>query len=207
MNRTYDMRNRLEAAEKRRAGIVAAAHELLDRPEGAQLTVQEVADAAGVSRATVYNRVGSRPELLQAVLVDQGRLIGFDRVLAAMALEEPRRRVVETVRESCRAWGTRPNEIRNTLALAATDREVRRFVQRYELDRRRRLADLVDSVLDATGRERAVYGAAAQAALTLVTSFPAYDHLTLDASHEAAMEQLTGIALSSFGMDPRRPTE
>lgn len=207
MNRTYDMRNRLEAVEERRAAIIAAAHELLDRPEGARLTVQEVADAAGVSRATVYNRVGARPELLQAVLVDQGRLIGFDRVLAAMALEGPQRRVVETVRESCRAWGTRPNEIRNTLALAATDPEVRGFVHRYELDRRRRVAALVDSVLDATGLERAVNGAAARAALTLVTSFPAYDHLTMDASHEAVTEQLTGMALASFGMDPAQPTE
>lgn len=205
MARTYDMRRRSRAAAATRAGIINAAHGLLERPQGARLSLQEVADAAGVTRATLYNRVGSRRDLLRAVFVDQGRLIGFERVLAAMGSSDPWAGVIETVRESCRAWGVRPVGIRNTLALAATDSVVRGLVREFELDRRRRLGRLAESALDRSYRTGGIHGADARTTLTLVTGFQAYDHLILEASHDEATAALTRMAASAFGIPS--PTE
>lgn len=198
MTRTYDMRRRSRAAEDTRARIIAAAQELLDRSDGARLSLLEVAAAANVTRATVYNRVGSRRDLLRAVLTDQGRLIDFNRVLNAMELEDPAECVIQTVRESCRAWAVKPGAIRSTLALAATDPEVRELVKHYERSRRSRLAGVVRSVADAGGLRPGVSETDALARFTLVTSFQAYDHMILQGSHEEAIEQLTRMAASAF---------
>ena len=142
MGRSYDMRTRARVAAGTRASILEAAHRLLNQRDIPALTLQEVAAAAGVSRATIYKSVGSRVRLLAAVFEDQGRLIGFDRVLAAIQMDDPAVAVVATVRESCRAWSVMPDAIRKTLALAALDAEVGQLVRDYERHRRARLAAL-----------------------------------------------------------------
>ena len=148
------MRTRARAAAATRAGILEAAHRLLNQRDSTTLTLQEVAAAAGVSRATIYKSVGSRVRLLAAVFEDQGRLIGFDRVLAAMEEANPARAVVTTIRESCRAWSVMPDAIRKTLALAALDEEIGQLVRNYERHRRARLAALARRVCGAGARER-----------------------------------------------------
>ena len=202
MQRTYDMRRRSRLAENTRARIIDAAHALLNRPSGARLSLPEVAAAANVTRATIYNRVGSRADLLRAVFEDQGRLIEFERVLEAMELPDPAERVLRTVQESCRAWAVRPMEIRSTLALSAMDPEVRELVEHYEKSRRRRLASVVTAVADEDGLVRGVSQEEALATLTLVTSFQAYDHMILDSTHHEARQRLTRMAAGAFKMPP-----
>lgn len=73
----------------------------MNQAEGTSLSLIEVAAAAGVSRATIYKSVGSRPALLAAVFEDQGRLIQFDRMLAAAQVDDPVQAILATVRESC----------------------------------------------------------------------------------------------------------
>ena len=143
MPRPYDMRRRAAAAEDTRRRIIDAAHRLLADQNGGRLRVHEVARAAGVSRATLYNRVGPRRSLLAAVFRDQGRLIGYGRVQEAMADRDAVRALDATVRESCRAWSVIRVAIRRTLALAALDREVGRLVGRYEASRWAGLSGLV----------------------------------------------------------------
>jgi len=196
------MRRRTRSAEDTRARIVAAAHALLDRPGGARLSLAEVAAAANVTRATIYNRVGSRGDLLRAVFEDQGRLIGFQRVLDAMELADPVERVLKTVQESCHAWSVRPMEVRSTLALSATDPEVRELVARYERNRRQRLATVVRSLAGDRGLAPGVSEQDALATLTLVTSFQAYDHMILDSTHDEASERLTRMAATVVRLTP-----
>ena len=85
MVRSYDMTRRSRLADHTRASIIEAAHALLAEPDGGSLSVQDVAEAAGVSRATIYNRVGTRRALLSAVFEDPGRRIEYARVLAALS--------------------------------------------------------------------------------------------------------------------------
>ena len=195
MSRRYDMRSRQKAAEETTSRILAAAHALLDDPGGGPLALQDVADAAGVTRATVYNRVGPRRALLAAVFRDQGRRIGYDRVLEAMEREDPCRAVLETVRESCRAWRVMPTAIRRTLALAATDAEVRELVTGFEASRVQRIEALVGRVDAVDALPDGLDIRAATAALTLLTSFPAFDALPAD----AAAQTLSEMAERVFG--------
>lgn len=200
--RAYDMQSRREAASATRRRIVDAAHGLLARPDSGALELVEVARAAGVSRATIYNSIGSRADLLAAVFVDQGRVIGFERVLGAMALEDPARALVATVRESCRAWSVEPDAIRRTLALAVIDPEVGRLVDRYEGDRRERMAALARRARRAGVTAPALSARDVTATLTLLTSFQAFDHHLVDGDAEAATRRLTGTARRALGLVP-----
>ena len=198
------MRTRAESARRTRAAIIAGAHRLLNQRDNTTLTLQEVAAASGVSRATVYNSIGSRTELLRAVFEDQGRLIGFDRVLAAMQLADARASVIATIRESCRAWSVMPHAIRKTLALAAMDPEIAALVHRYERSRRARLAELARRL---AGRRRATAQTEQHAALlALLTSYATYDVLALDHDADWIADSLIDIARGCLRLDrDRRP--
>lgn len=64
---------RERSKEKRRNAVLDAALDLFDRADGMPVTTERIADAAEVSPATVYNLVGTREQLLVALL---------DRVIA-----------------------------------------------------------------------------------------------------------------------------
>lgn len=194
MARRYDMTRRATEAAATRRRIVDAAHRLLADGRGGRLTVGEVADGAGVTRATVYNRVGPRRTLLATVFRDQGRLIEYGRVQDAIAGPDPREALVETVRESCRAWSVLQTAIRRTLALAALDREVSRLVRRYERSRRLELRGLVERLGDHGALSPYTNLELGATALALVTSFQSYDQLSLDRGHDQATDQLVGLA-------------
>ena len=204
MVRSYDMRKRDLAAEATRDAIIDAAHGLLSRPDGGSLTVQEVADAAGVSRATVYSRVGSRRDLLTAVFVDQGRLIRFDRVLDAMELDDPMEGVLSTVRESCRAWAVMPDAIRRTLALAVLDPEVGGLVHQFERHRRERLRGLAKRALKAHGVTALSEVREASCRLALMTSFSAFDHIRVEHSVDRTARYLVAMTQRLFGITMHR---
>ncbi len=222
MARSYVMRARQQSAAATRTRIVQAAHDLLDRPDGGRLTVQEVAAEAGVSRATIYNALGSRRELLSSVFVDQGRRIGFDSVLRALDLPDPAAAVLAVVRESCRAWAVMPGAIRRTLALAQLDQEVGELVAGYEADRRGRLTRLARRAKRAGVVPPAVSAREAATTLHLVTGFVTFDQLLLDHSAAGATAHLIRLtkrsllevshsggadaALPTMDPDSRRPT-
>ena len=194
MPRPYDMRRRAAAAEDTRRRIIDAAHRLLADQNGGRLRVHEVARAAGVSRATLYNRVGPRRSLLAAVFRDQGRLIGYGRVQEAMADRDAVRALDATVRESCRAWSVIRVAIRRTLALAALDREVGRLVGRYEASRWAGLSGLVSRLGEQGALAPGIDNETGTAALALLTSFQSYDQLWERRGHDAATEQLAFMA-------------
>src|SRR6266403_4226720 len=64
VKRSYDSRLREQRAEATRLAIVAAAGRLFAERGYAATSIEEIAAAAGVGRATVFNSVGGKPELL-----------------------------------------------------------------------------------------------------------------------------------------------
>src|SRR5436190_10542483 len=66
VKRVYDSRLRLERAEATRLAIAAAAGRLFAERGYAATSIEEIAEAAGVGRATVFTSVGGKPELLTA---------------------------------------------------------------------------------------------------------------------------------------------
>ena len=72
------------AREERRALLVDAAPAVFDGRDPAGVTFEEIADAAGVSRALVYNYFGDRQGLIEAVARRASARLS-DRVTAALA--------------------------------------------------------------------------------------------------------------------------
>jgi AcrR family transcriptional regulator len=65
VKRSYDSRLRDARAEATRLAIVAAAGRLFAERGYAATSIEEIAAAAGVGRATVFTSVGGKPELLK----------------------------------------------------------------------------------------------------------------------------------------------
>jgi AcrR family transcriptional regulator len=82
---------RVAARALLRETLFGAARELLRERSWAEITMAEVAAAAGVSRQTLYKEFGSRDEFAQAFTIDQGTRF-LDAVEAAVRehLDDPR---------------------------------------------------------------------------------------------------------------------
>src|SRR5258705_9229793 len=65
VKRVYDSRLRLVRADATRLAIAAAAGRLFAERGYAATSIEQIAAAAGVGRATVFSSVGGKPELLK----------------------------------------------------------------------------------------------------------------------------------------------
>jgi AcrR family transcriptional regulator len=69
------MAERADAARNRRA-IMAATEELLRQYEPSQVSIERIAAAAGVGKATVFHRFGSRAQLMQTMAHERAAALG-----------------------------------------------------------------------------------------------------------------------------------
>ena len=154
------------AAAVTRQAILDAARGLL---ESGGCTLEAVAAAAGVTRVTVYNQVGSRDGLLDAVLTDLTGRAGMDRLLTATRGDtDP---LAGVIRRTCRFWhGERP-VLRPLFAMAAAEPALAANLARREGWRRDQFAKLVGGDADTLS------------GIVAVPSFPAYDALGVLADH------------------------
>jgi AcrR family transcriptional regulator len=97
--RRYEQKIRAAAAEETRQRILEAMHDRIRAAPSEPVSVERVAQDAGVARSTVYLIFGTRAGLFQALghfLLDRA---GFDRIVAAVQLPDAR----EALRASLRA--------------------------------------------------------------------------------------------------------
>jgi len=85
------------ARDERREQLVDAAAAVLQGRDPAEVTFEEIADAAGVSRALVYNYFGDRNGVLEAVYRRNLRLLR-ERIGAVVANSRGRKALYELVR-------------------------------------------------------------------------------------------------------------
>lgn len=72
---TGGRRERADAARNRRA-ILCATEELLDRYRPEQISMEQVAAAAGVGKGTVFHRFGNRMGLMRALMEERALTLG-----------------------------------------------------------------------------------------------------------------------------------
>jgi AcrR family transcriptional regulator len=150
-----------------RQAILDAARGLL--ATGGPFSLEAVAAAAGVTRVTVYNQVGSRDGLLDAVLTELTGRAGMDRLLTATRDDaDP---LAGVVRRTCRFWHAERPVLRPLFAMAVTEPALAANLARREGWRRDQFASLTGA------------GADALSGIVAVTSFPAYDSLGSLAAH------------------------
>jgi AcrR family transcriptional regulator len=100
-----------------RETLLAAARDEVQQRPWAEITMAEIAAAAGVSRQTLYKEFGSRDEFAQALVIHEGERF-LDAVDAAVRehLDDPRAAVRAALETSC----ARPARIRWYASCSAT---------------------------------------------------------------------------------------
>lgn len=101
----HDLGKRQAGVDRTKAAVLAAARELVAAGGGTQLSVGAVARRAGVSRLTIYNRFGSRSELLRAVA---GEAHGRALPPAANGAKHPREELRDRITAACSTWSSDP---------------------------------------------------------------------------------------------------
>jgi AcrR family transcriptional regulator len=153
-----------------RGRILAAVRELLAEGAFHAATVEDVADRAGVSRATVYQQFGSRFGLLDAIcetIADNPSLVAIraavDEGTAAEALDA-------VLGHAVAFWASEEDVLLQLYGVAAVDPAAADFVARQRADRRREMERLLRRLEPADER-------VALARLLLLTSFETYVEL------------------------------
>ncbi len=106
--RPYVSPKRAAASAETRAQVIDAGMRLLAGGP-AQLSMEAVAKAAGVTRLTVYKQFGSRRGLLEAMFDDTARRFGVTRMAEAMSQPDPRAGLRLAVEILCGFWGSHPS--------------------------------------------------------------------------------------------------
>jgi AcrR family transcriptional regulator len=197
-----DSGRRAAATAATRSAIIEAARELLATRQWRQFSLEAVATRAGVTRVTVYNQVGSKLGLLDAVLSELTARARMDQLLtdsAALPAGAARTFIVE---RTCRFWHAERAVLRPLSGLAAVDAEVAGTLAQREEWRGNQIRQLLYRL--AAGSVDPPFGhRAALAGVIAVTSFPTYDALgTLADSPKRAAELIDHLVASLTGGGP-----
>lgn len=169
--RSYEMVERAKAVAQTRTAILEAAAELLAGERYTEVSLGDVADAADVSRGTVYHQFGSRHGLIEALTTATEEQAGFAHVLAAADGDEPAQALVATCVELVRFVHETAPLFDNLRSLAQVDADLQAMVQRKDAARRDLMDRLTSSVARAGGLQ--VPRGRARAVVTALTSYEA----------------------------------
>ena len=135
VGQVYRVRGRNKRSERTRERITAAVRELLEDGTFHESTVEEVADRAGVSRATLYQHFPSRLDLVDAICDDLGVNPALVAIREAVDVEE-------MIANTVRFWSSEDAILGQLYGAAAIDPAARDFVDRQRADRRGELQRL-----------------------------------------------------------------
>jgi AcrR family transcriptional regulator len=194
--RQYTLGARAEAASATRHRILRAARALLVQGDFRRVTVDEIASSAGVARATVYHRLGSKVGIFEALVVDLEQRAGLEQLIAIIETESPATLVESVIAAGCQYWGTDPDLVRAAIALGRLQPDLARVLAPHDAGRSQLIRRMVERLSEAGRLGPACTHQEATDVLWLVTSFDAFDMLAQgrDLSQRAVAERLTALA-------------
>lgn len=147
--RAYRLGERAPQVEETRRQILAAALKLFPARGVHGVSIEAVADAAGVSRGIVYHHYGSKRGLLDAMNLHLMQDAGLDRVWEAAQHENAVTGLHEFLRQNCRFHSKTASAIHIGRYLALTDADARKsFEASYVTARKLFLSGLVARLAD-----------------------------------------------------------
>ena len=152
-SRAYRARSRPKRSEETRERIKAAVRDLLAEGTFHESTVEEVADRAGVARATLYQHFRSRVELVDAICETLDQNPALLKLREIVESPDAEAALAETVAESMRFWSSEDPVLRHLYGVVSIDPAAHDLVQRQRADRRSELERLVRNLARA-GRLR-----------------------------------------------------
>jgi AcrR family transcriptional regulator len=175
--RPYRLGQRQAAIDETRARVIAAAGELLMSAEPGRFSIDAVARAADVSRATVYYQFGSKLGLLEAMFDAAGAAGGMAGLADAFGQADRLGALDGYVAVFGRFWTSSRMLHRRLRGLAATDPDLDQALRARQEWRRQGLTILVSRFTGQPGGPPAELAPQVIAMLFTLTSFETFDTL------------------------------
>jgi AcrR family transcriptional regulator len=172
--RAYTTRRRPERTERTRERIVSAVHELLGEGTFHESTVEQVAERAGVSRATLYQHFNSRLELVDAICDTLGYNPALLAIRESIGLPDIEQALEETFANTVKFWSSEDRVLSQLYGVVAVDPAAQAFVDRQREDRRGEITRLARRLKRKGLSERAAFST-----LMLLTSYDTFRELRL----------------------------
>jgi AcrR family transcriptional regulator len=176
--RRYTQRLRAQAAEENRQRILDALYERLREAPERPISVDEVAQRAGVARSTIYLVFGSRSGLFDALTDHLLTGPGYQRILDAVRLPDARESLRGALSGGVDMYAAHHEVLRTLGSMAKLDPEgIGQAIARGENERSRGVARVAARLQDQGDLRPGVTVDRATAALWLLAGFDAYDSL------------------------------
>ena len=134
------MATRAYTARRRRppesvARVLAAAERLIRDNEFHSATMDEVATVAGVSRATVFNRFGSKLGVLQALFTRAMEGPEMEKIRKALEIEDPVAALEALIEAACAIWESQDHIHEQVQAIVVLEPDAGALVKQREEQR------------------------------------------------------------------------
>jgi AcrR family transcriptional regulator len=182
--RTYRARGRTTKGDETRRKITTAVAELMAEGTFHESTVEQVADRAGVARATLYQHFRSRLELVDAICerFDENPALLTIRKVVELADADADAALAETIASAVRFWSSEDPILSQLYGVVAIDPAAQALVDRQRADRRGEMTRLVRQLERAGRLRRDLTEAHALSLLMVLTSYETFCELRLAGS-------------------------
>jgi AcrR family transcriptional regulator len=173
----YRSRRRSDRTQATREQIKTAVRELLAEGSFHASTVEEVADRAGVARATLYQHFRSRLELVDAICETFDENPALLQLRDTVELPDAHTALAETIALTVRFWSTEDPILRQLYGAAAIDSAAQALVDRQRGDRRNEYDRLVHNLHRADNLRASLTRQQALNLLLVLSSYDTYREL------------------------------
>jgi AcrR family transcriptional regulator len=178
-----------ERSARTRARIMAAVRELLAEGRFHETSVEEVAERAGIARATLYQHFGSRLALIESLCDEFEANPELVAIREAINLPDVADALSETIAHSRRFWSAEDVVLSQLYGVVAVDPAARDLVDRQRSERREEMLRLVTR-LRRSGRLRGrLTDGRALGLLMTLTSYETYRELRLAGLSEREVDR------------------
>jgi AcrR family transcriptional regulator len=176
--RPYEQRQRAETADQTRRRILDAVIERLRKAPSEPVSIDGIADMAGVARSTVYAIFGSRAGLFDAVAADVLEREDYERLLEAKQEPDAREHMRMGFRTATEMLAADRDIVRALFSMAQLDeRAVGEAVRKREESRSAGMARLAGRLAEQDLLRPDVSLEDAEHVLWVLTSFESFDLL------------------------------
>jgi AcrR family transcriptional regulator len=173
----YRARGRQQRSGETRERIKAAVRALLAEGAFHESTVEQVADRAGIARATLYQHFRSRLELVDAICETFDANPALVAVRQSVALADPDAALADTLANTIAFWSSEDAVLGQLYGVVAIDPAARDLVDRQRADRRGEMQRLLGHLRESGRLRDGVDDPYALALLMVLSSYETYREL------------------------------
>jgi AcrR family transcriptional regulator len=160
--------------------VLDAAARLIQEDAFHTATMEELAAAAGVSRATVFNRFGSKLGVLQALFRRSMEGPEMQAIIDALAIEDPAAALEAVIEAACAIWEAYGDVHLQLQAVGTLEPEATTLVDQQREQQRAEIEELIRRLAKAGRLRPGISQTRAAATLHMLTSLESFVWLRRD---------------------------